>query len=266
MGRENLALRLTEERARLGITQANLARELDVSREGLRRYEMGQREIGAEFLARAAAHGFDVQYILSGIRSVNLAKVEQAVEAMPSQVIQGGVTGVGFAQTGANVNVINMPKHITRTTVKTDPGEAHISDEQKVVLQGLVKEVVDAEGKLKQKPRSYQSVWSALNAHCKVSAYALIASGDFEKARKYLNEWMGRLHSMKSAPVKDGDAWRTRHYAYIKINSKSPEDAAAVSQYMVKNFKASSLTELSNDELDRLYRYVAGRRSTRKTK
>lgn len=266
MDREKIALRLTEERARLGITQANLARELAVSREGLRLYETGQREIGAEFLARAVPLGFDVQYILCGIRSTNLVKPEQAVGLAPLQVINGGVSGVGIAQTGANVNVINTSKHVTRTMVKTEPGETHISDQQKVVLQGLVKDVVDTELKLKQKPRSYQSVWSALNAHCKVSAYALIASADFEKAQKYLNEWMGRLHSMTTAPIKDGDAWRKRHYAYIKINSKSPEDSEAVSQYMMKNFKSTSLTELSNDQLDKIYRYVAGRRSTKKSK
>lgn len=264
MDREKIALRLTEERARLGFTQANLARELAVSREGLRLYETGQREIGAEFLARTVPFGFDVQYILCGMRSANLVKQEQAAAFTPLQVINGGVSGVGIAQTGANVNVINTPKHVTRTTVKTEPGEIHISDQQKVVLQGLVKDVVDTELKLKQKPRSYQSVWSALNAHCKVSAYALIASADFEKAKKYLNEWMGRLHSMTTAPIKDGDAWRKRHYAYIKINSKSPQDSEAVSQYMMKNFKLISLTELSNDQLDKLYRYVAGRRSTRK--
>lgn len=264
MDREKIALRLTEERARLGITQANLARELGVSREGLRLYETGQREVGGEFLARAAKLRFDVQYILCGLRSTNLAKIDQTVDAVPFQVINGGVSGVGIAQSGANVSVVNTQRHVTRTTVKTEPGVTHISEEQKVALQGLVKNVVDAEQKLKQKPRSYQSVWSALNAHCKVSQYALIASADFEKAQKYLNQWMGRLHSMASAPVKDGDTWRKRHYAYIKINSKSPEDALAVSQYMTKNFKATSLTELSNDQLDQVYRYVAGRRSTGK--
>ncbi|KAF0205503.1 MAG: putative DNA-binding [Gallionellaceae bacterium] len=264
MDREKIALRLTEERAKIGFSQADFARKLDISREGLRLYETGQREIGAEFLARAVTLGVDVQYILCGMRSTNLAKVEQAVGAAPLQVINGGVSGVGIAHSGANISVVNTQRHVTRTTVKTVPGETHISDEQKVALQGLVKDVVDAEQKLKQKPKSYQAVWGALNAHCKVSQYALIASADFEKAQKYLNQWMGRLHSMATAPVKDGDTWRKRHYAYIKINSKSPEDAAVVSQYMIKNFKATSLTELSNDQLDKVYRYVAGRRSTKK--
>lgn len=266
MDREKIALRLTEERARVGFSQADLARKLGISREGLRRYEMGLSEIGAEFLARASTMGIDVQYILCGLRSNNFESSTQAVERQPLQVIHGGVSGVGIAQNGSNISVVNTQRHITRTTVKTDPGEAHINEEQKAALQGLVKDVVDAELKLKQKPKSYRAVWGALNAHCGVSQYSLIALGDFEKAQKYLNQWMGRLHSMATAPVKDGDAWRKRHYAYIKINSKSAEDAVAVSQYMDRNFKATSLTELSNDELDKLYRYVAGRRSTKSSK
>lgn len=261
MERDRIALRLTEERARIGFSQADFARKTGVSREGLRRYEMGLSEIGAEFLSKAASMGIDVQYVLAGVRSTNIPAHESAA---PIQVINGGVSGIGIAQNGSNVSVVNTLRHITRTTVKTEPGEAHINDEQKVVLQGLVKAVVDAEQKLKKNPKSFRAVWGALNAHCGVSQYALIAKYDFEKAQKYLNQWMGRLHSMASAPVKDGDAWRKRHYAYIKINSKLPEDELAVSQYIARNFGSISLTELSNDQLDKVYRYVAGRRSTRK--
>ncbi len=143
MDREKIALRLTEERARVGFSQADLARKLGISREGLRRYEMGLSEIGAEFLARASTMGIDVQYILCGLRSNNFESSTQAAERQPLQVIHGGVSGVGIAQNGSNVSVVNTQRHITRTTVKTDPGETHINEVQKAALQGLVKDVVD---------------------------------------------------------------------------------------------------------------------------
>ena len=123
----------------------------------------------------------------------------------------------------------------------------------------LVEKIVETETKLKKKPRTFQSVWGALNAHCKVPSYRLIKAKDFQQAQMYLHQWIGRLDSMATAPVKDGDAWRKRKYAYIKINSK--DDPTVVDRYIAKNFKASSLTELSNDELEQAYRYVAGRKT-----
>lgn len=262
MFREKIATRLTEERARLGFSQADFARKTGISREGLRLYETGQRDVSAEFLAIAVGFGVDVQYILSGIRSTNANLASIPVPPAPKlQIMRGGLSGVGIAESGSNVSIVQTQRHITRTTAVTNPGVEHISEEQKALLQALVKDVVSAESKLKAKPKSFSAVFSALNAHCGVTQYALIRSEDFEKARKYLHQWLGRLSSMKSAPVKDGDTWRKRRYAYIKINSKTAEDEAAVAQYIKRNFSATSLTELSNDDLEKTYRYIAGRRS-----
>jgi hypothetical protein len=147
----------------------------------------------------------------------------------------------------------------TNTIAEVKPGIEHISDEQAAALHALVNKVVETEARLKQKPRAHQTVWSAVNAHCGVPRYRLIKTVDFAKARKYLHEWIGRLDSMASAPVKDGDAWRKRKYAYIKINSKG--DPAALDRYIARNFKASSITELDNQQLEQVYRYVAGRKS-----
>jgi len=73
--RGEIAVRLIEERARLGYSQSGFARQLEVSHEGLRKNEMGQSGVGGEFLARAAKLGADVQYILTGVRSTNLQEV-----------------------------------------------------------------------------------------------------------------------------------------------------------------------------------------------
>lgn len=151
-----------------------------------------------------------------------------------------------------------------KVVVEVKHGSEHITSEQKVALKDLVDEVVETEAKLKRSPRTYPSVWKALNNHCKVPSYHLIAAGDFNKARTYLNRWLGRLNSGRSAPVKNGEAWRTRKYKYIKINSKDGEDMIALDRYLGKNFGTTSLRELANDELEKAYRYVAGRRSRKK--
>ncbi len=257
IAREEIAVRLIEERARLGYSQSDFARQLSLSHEGLRRYEMGQREPGIEFLAKAAAFGLDVQYVLTGVRSANLAEAERAAQPA-SQSAKGGSGNVVHFMNGGTVNMISTPKHVTKTTAKVEPGEKHINEAQAAKLTALVQDIVELEAKLKKTPKSFRSVWAALNAHCGVTRYLLIAADDYDKAEKYLRQWIGRLNSMASAPVADNDTWRKRRYAYIKINTK--DDEAWLTAYLRKNFKVDSLTEISDDDLDRTYRAVASRK------
>ena len=259
---EDLAVRLIEERGRLGYSQADFANKTGISREGLRLYETGKRGLGAEFLLSAAALGLDVQYVFSGVRSTNAPSAQQTLvsrQEQPAVSIGGANTNViGMVQPGATVQQIHTQRHVTKTIAKVDPGATHITDEQAAVIQRLVGEVVERESQLKKNPKTHRAVWSTLNAHCGVPQYRLIQLDDFDKAKKYLLQWMGRLNSMASAPATDTDAWRLRRYRYIKANQTGIEDA--VLTYMKKNFSASSLTELSEDQLDRVYRYVAGKK------
>lgn len=258
--RGDIAIRLVEERSKIGYSQADFARKIGVSRETLRRYEIGESGMTVEFLAQTATIGIDVQYVLLGIRSANAKEAEKAV-ASPGVAVGAGNNGnvIGVINGGATIHQVHTQRHIQKTIAEVKPGEDHISDEQAAALHALVDKVVETEQRLKQKPRGHRSVWGALNAHCSVPQYRLIRAEDFAKAQKYLHQWIGRLDSMASAPVKDGDAWRKRKYAYIKINCK--DDTAAIDRYIAKNFKVSSLTELDNDQLEQVYRYVASRKS-----
>lgn len=251
-----ISLRLTEERTRAGFTQADMARQLGVSRETMRKWEAGLAPVGSEALSKAYSLGIDVQYVLTGVRAVR-APTEPS---MTTGAVSGGV---GIATGNANVQFITTTKHITRTRPVIQAGSEHISDCQASALAALVNEIVETEAKLKEKGGSHRAVWAALNRHCGVTQYRLIPAASFDRARKYLNSWMGRLHAMASAPIKDGDSWRKRHYAYIKINSKDAEARAALERYLADHFSASSITELSNPDLERVYRYVASRRARR---
>lgn len=260
--RSDIAIRLVEERARTGYSQVSFARELGISREALRLYEIGQSGLSAEVLAKAASLGVDVQYVLVGVRSVNAQAAEKAASPSVSFTGNGNSNVVGIFQAGATVKQINTHRHIEKTIAEVTPGEIHISDEQAHLLHALVEKVVETEQRLKTKPRSFRAVWGALNAHCNVPQYRLIRAEDFGKAQKYLHQWIGRLDSMASAPVKDGDAWRKRKYAYIKINSKAEPDA--VDAYIARNFGSASLTELDNAQLEQVYRYVASRKARKR--
>ena len=60
---------LKEERKRLNLTQADVALSAGVSRETWSRYESNKLMPGTEVLTAIAATGFDVQYLLTGVRS-----------------------------------------------------------------------------------------------------------------------------------------------------------------------------------------------------
>ncbi len=62
-------LRLKEEIKRLNIKQKDLCILGNVSSSSLQRYVQGDREISSRFLTKIAPLGFDVQYIITGIKS-----------------------------------------------------------------------------------------------------------------------------------------------------------------------------------------------------
>ena len=80
--KEDIAQRISEERERIGYNQTGFARQLEITAETLRRYEMGLRDASLDFLVKAATLGVDVQYVLTGIRSINIEKVEKAYSSI----------------------------------------------------------------------------------------------------------------------------------------------------------------------------------------
>jgi len=161
--------------------------------------------------------------------------------------------------------IANEPIHIhmapaapkPKIKVIIDPGPDCIDDGQKAQLKTLVSEVVRLEGLIRRTPRSFASVWVAVNAKAKASSYHLITQATYPKAEKFLREWIGRLSSAKSAPKKDGD-WRKRKYSYIFTNAKKLNADALLRARLLQRFGSESMKDLSDDNLDAVYQLVAG--------
>jgi phage repressor protein C with HTH and peptisase S24 domain len=62
--------RWVEERTRLGLAPAELAKAMDVSSETVRLWEKGERTINAQNLAKAFRLGFDIKYVLAGLKEM----------------------------------------------------------------------------------------------------------------------------------------------------------------------------------------------------
>ena len=68
--------RLKEERLRAGLSQKKMGELCGVSHQAAQNWE-GRNPIPVEHLAVLAEHGFDGQYILTGVRSGNLKQVHE---------------------------------------------------------------------------------------------------------------------------------------------------------------------------------------------
>lgn len=196
---DEIADRFAEERLRLQFNKAAFARLLSISTEGLRLIEAGQSEFKLSVLVHAAAVGVDVQYVITGVRSLNANAVIEKV-GYGNTTVSGDVqSGVGVVHSGARVQIINSytSKESRRSKgrdVQADPGGANISLAQRANLKSLVEEVVELE--LKHNPnqtKTARSVWASLNRHCGVTTYTLIRAQDYEKAERFLTLWRGKL-------------------------------------------------------------------------
>lgn len=81
--------RLTEERQRLGFTQAEFAKKIGISRNSQVNYEAGKREPGVGYLETVGKLGIDVSYITTGIKL--------AVDTMEYRVLVKMLDEIGTA-------------------------------------------------------------------------------------------------------------------------------------------------------------------------
>ena len=74
-----------KERLRLKLSQAFIAEECDVSSRTVIRWEKGAA-IPSDKLEILIRHGFDAQYILTGVRSTNMNQIEDDFESLDARV------------------------------------------------------------------------------------------------------------------------------------------------------------------------------------
>lgn len=93
-----------EERNRLGFTQEGMASAGGVSKRAQGNYERGERSPDSDYWENLVKIGLDVQYVLTGVRSINLYRVaeeeppkyrqEPTRKLVDPQVLAGVIAGV----------------------------------------------------------------------------------------------------------------------------------------------------------------------------
>lgn len=175
-------------------------------------------------------------------------------KASPSVAIRGDGNIVGN-----NNMVLNQPQLVSKTVVKT--GDGVIDAAQKAELLRLRDEWLDTHNRLKRTPMPHSRPMAALNRKMGVNKYAEIPQERFAEARAWMQRQIAMLRNgMRSAPARLPN-WRSSTISYIKASCKNQlGDAAAYSPFIERQFGKSSLTALTDTELQKTRVHIAGRK------
>lgn len=112
--------RLKEEKKRLKENQATIAKYAGITEKSVGAYERGENNPPCSFLEKIAPYGFDVQYILTGVRSdtalrpderelltLYKAAPENIKQAVKAVLLSGGVATVKSVDFGKNNKIQN---------------------------------------------------------------------------------------------------------------------------------------------------------------
>lgn len=171
--------------------------------------------------------------------------------------ISGGHNIIG------NQGDIHMQVHMSppaRPKIAIQPGEEHISAEQRLALKDLLYKWVALHNSIKKTPLKHANAWARTNKAAGTTSYSLILKTRLQDAMAFIQKEMAILRNMRSAPAKD-DGWRQKRIAAIKARSKNQlQDADAYKPYIKKAFNADSLSALSTQDLQKTYTYIMGKK------
>jgi hypothetical protein len=158
--------------------------------------------------------------------------------------------GTVFVGNGNVHNVYNVRPRIT--VVQTGNGvlDAH----QKRRLLDLRDQIVAVSRVVDGHGITAAGVMSRLNRHMGVNSYAEIPEDKFAQAETYLVRWRARLEGMPGASRSPG--WRDRRVQAIHARCRELDADGRRIAYMRKRWGKTSLIDLSNEQVDKLYRAV----------
>lgn len=163
------------------------------------------------------------------------------------------INGAGNVVGNSNT-VINTQTVINRPKVHVKTGDGVINAEQKAKIQALVKKWVEDRMAVRKSDFSFQAAWAAVNKQAKVNSYHEIPAEKFDAIVKWLQKQIAIVNAMKSAKKKL-PTWRSEIIGKIqrRCNALGIQDKRK--DWMLTNFGKDSLTKLSDEDVEKVYRW-----------
>ncbi|MCG3147733.1 MAG: hypothetical protein PCFJNLEI_01174 [Verrucomicrobiae bacterium] len=176
------------------------------------------------------------------------------LQANESVSITQHVTGDGNVVAGRDVNI---NRRVVQKNV-VQPGPEHVTESQKVKIKELVNELSEIGVRAGRAP-SFGKWWGKFYKQFKVTSYHLLPAADYDAAISWLYEQ--RARETPKLRRTDNQAWRNHRYRGIwaRVRELGISDAqlyALAAERLELKKTITSLTELGEQNLDRLYRVV----------
>lgn len=155
------------------------------------------------------------------------------------------------------VNVGSVPT--PRPVVEVQTGVGVIDARQKAELTERVEEWLKLRNSIRKVPITIQAARAALNKKMGVNSYHELTPQQLPAAIKWLQKQTAILLKMKSAPVKV-ENFRTLAISAIKARSKQLGDQHYYVPHLVKTYGVTSLTHLSDKQLQEVKVWLFGQR------
>lgn len=176
------------------------------------------------------------------------------IRAGEGNSVRQTVTGDGNVVAGRDINI--NPRVVRKNIVQ--PGPDHVAEAQKLKIRELINELSEIGVKAGRAP-SHGKWWGKFYKQFKVTSYHLLPAAECDAAISWLYEQ--RARETPKLRRTDNQAWRNHRYrgiwARVHELGMSNEQlyTLAVERLALKK-PISSLTELGEQNLDRLYRIV----------
>lgn len=225
----------------LGETQEGLANRLGVTRSNLQGYLKGKNIPGIDVIIRIAE--------LAGITTDKLLKTDN-----PKMNVN--VNNSNHVTIAGRDIINNHINPIYKRTNHYSPGPDDISGDQANTLKEHVNKIVELEGMVKQKPKTYGAVWNALNRKMGVTYYREIKSAQFPDAELYLRQWSGRLKRGLKRTDEDVHRQERQKAIFARTRNQLRWTKEDLDGYIYDCYKKDSIRDLTKKELEQLYNKI----------
>ena len=175
---------------------------------------------------------------------------KKTTDIITINITAGNGDGHGIGNT-----IIKTEKVVHKPKIQVKTGDGVVTAEQKARIQQLVKDWISTHDAVKQTKLTPAAAWSITNKQAGVNSYHEIPAEKFDKIEKWLLKQIALVNAMPSAKKKSS-TWRATRIKGIQSRCNELGMQVKRKEYMKKYFGKDSLTMLSDDDVEKVYRWV----------